>query len=517
MDPTEAEWDAFLSHAGSDKPFVRRLATRLDQDGIRVWMDEKTLRPGDNISQGVANGIERSRTLVCFISRSSLQSDWAKSELNAAIFRDPANQHRRFVTVRLDDADLPDFLKPYKYIDWRDPEDEEAYWSLVDTLTGGRAESGRSPTFHDIFTPGAPPSMPTLLVGRDEQLQDLGDLLLSPGIHPIIIGPRGVGKTSLVRQAMKKVKTGLSSVLEVNTVRSFDECCRTILADLGLEADRVPMTGAAFLRALKTLKARAVVSIDELDDLPVRSPIREEFARFAKAASNQAADLKVKFIFSGIGADAHDLFGGHESSLRNLPQIRLEPLNEDDFRSFLDKAERLLGIRLSESVKTSLSAGSDGFPYYFHQVGFHTFAAFTRDNDATVVTDKHLEDGREAALNAAFSHYLRRYKFTFYKLPDAELHVLAEAVEAYRMRFDYDDFESRVERRGSLSTDTVKTAIRSLVNKGYLDYRKGDRSLVFADPLLKPFLRARLRLPLAKLSRRTRNTPNASQPSLFET
>ena len=40
------EFDVFLSHNSGNKPVVRRLARRLEKAGLRVWLDERQLRPG---------------------------------------------------------------------------------------------------------------------------------------------------------------------------------------------------------------------------------------------------------------------------------------------------------------------------------------------------------------------------------------------------------------------------------------------------------------------------------------
>src|SRR4051812_6493172 len=46
---TKFEYDVFLSHSNKDKPIVRKLADKLAKDGVRVWLDERILQPGDSI------------------------------------------------------------------------------------------------------------------------------------------------------------------------------------------------------------------------------------------------------------------------------------------------------------------------------------------------------------------------------------------------------------------------------------------------------------------------------------
>ena len=38
---------SFLSHSSKDQLVVREIAERLRADGLRVWLDEWVLKPGD--------------------------------------------------------------------------------------------------------------------------------------------------------------------------------------------------------------------------------------------------------------------------------------------------------------------------------------------------------------------------------------------------------------------------------------------------------------------------------------
>jgi len=45
----EFEYDVFLSHSSRDKAVVRPVAERLRADGLRVWLDDWEIHPGDSI------------------------------------------------------------------------------------------------------------------------------------------------------------------------------------------------------------------------------------------------------------------------------------------------------------------------------------------------------------------------------------------------------------------------------------------------------------------------------------
>ena len=117
-------YDVFLSHSSKDKPAVRALAERLRADGLRVWLDEWAILPGDNIPLAIEDGIQRSRILILFMSANAFGSDWVHLERHAVLFRDPANRNRRFIPLRLDDAKIPDLIAQFAYLDWSHPDDE---------------------------------------------------------------------------------------------------------------------------------------------------------------------------------------------------------------------------------------------------------------------------------------------------------------------------------------------------------------------------------------------------------
>jgi len=134
------EFDVFLSHNSNDKPQVRRLAERLKAAGLRVWFDGWTIAPGDIIALKVDEGLEQSRVLLLCISPNALASGWVALERSTAIHRDPSNAGRRFIPLLLADCDLPDTLRRYKYVDFR----EEAEAAFAEVLTACQPETAEA-------------------------------------------------------------------------------------------------------------------------------------------------------------------------------------------------------------------------------------------------------------------------------------------------------------------------------------------------------------------------------------
>lgn len=123
--------DVFLSHSSKDKAVVRPLAERLRKDGLNVWLDEWEIKPGDSIPAKIEEGLECSRVLVLCMSAHAFGSDWAQLESSTFRFRDPLNEQRRFIPLRLDDAPIKGSLAQFLYINWRSADREQEYAKLL--------------------------------------------------------------------------------------------------------------------------------------------------------------------------------------------------------------------------------------------------------------------------------------------------------------------------------------------------------------------------------------------------
>jgi GTPase SAR1 family protein/DNA-directed RNA polymerase subunit RPC12/RpoP len=91
------QYDVFVSHSSGDKPAVLELAERLKADGLRVWLDEWQIQPGDMIGLKINQGLEQSRILLLVMSANASESEWVTFESQTILFNDPTNQQRRFI------------------------------------------------------------------------------------------------------------------------------------------------------------------------------------------------------------------------------------------------------------------------------------------------------------------------------------------------------------------------------------------------------------------------------------
>ena len=77
-------YSCFISYNHSDKSFARRLHDQLQGRGIRCWLDEHQLLPGDDIHDAIDRGIRLWDKVLLCASQASLTSWWVDGEINRA-------------------------------------------------------------------------------------------------------------------------------------------------------------------------------------------------------------------------------------------------------------------------------------------------------------------------------------------------------------------------------------------------------------------------------------------------
>ncbi len=77
-------YSAFISYSHENKPFARSLHDQLQARGIRCWLDEHDLKPGDRILDIVDRAIRLHDKILLCCSEASLNSWWVKDEIRKA-------------------------------------------------------------------------------------------------------------------------------------------------------------------------------------------------------------------------------------------------------------------------------------------------------------------------------------------------------------------------------------------------------------------------------------------------
>ena len=158
-------YDIFLSHNSQDKPAVKWLAAKLeDEAGLRVFLDIWNLVPGDPWQEDLENALEASRTVAVFLGPAGI-SGWHNEELRDAINRRVRDPQRRVIPVLLpgaarpEEMEIPNFLERLTWVVFQDLGDEDVFSRLV---AGIRGEApGRSDKPGELAPPPQPSSAPT--------------------------------------------------------------------------------------------------------------------------------------------------------------------------------------------------------------------------------------------------------------------------------------------------------------------------------------------------------------------
>jgi TIR domain len=151
MSQKRKKYHVFLSHNSVDKPWVNRLKDALEGRGLKVWLDQYEIRPGDLFVDALEKGLESSRTVALIISPEGMQSGWVDEEYNRAIgLAQDKNEKIRLIPVILRTTKLPGFLSGRNWVDFTDESSfdgslEKLIWGITGKKPGSKLSLSLTP------------------------------------------------------------------------------------------------------------------------------------------------------------------------------------------------------------------------------------------------------------------------------------------------------------------------------------------------------------------------------------
>lgn len=130
-------YSCFISYSHADKQFAKWLYKALQDRGIRCWLDEKQLLPGDDIYEMVDRGIRLWDKVLLCCSKHSLTSWWVDNEIGKVFAKEQAIMTKRRKKVL---AVIPLNLDGYLF-DWQDGKGDELRRRFAADFTGWNAEN----------------------------------------------------------------------------------------------------------------------------------------------------------------------------------------------------------------------------------------------------------------------------------------------------------------------------------------------------------------------------------------
>lgn len=329
---------------------------------------------------------------------------------------------------------------------------------------------------HKHIKPSKPVDTPELLQGRHEELAEIKRALYAMGRHVFIYGDRGVGKSSLAQTAAYQYQSADRSILRIGCTRetSFYSELQALATQLIKDAQISEVTHTARLnlkaidleRTSKTTRQSMMPAVKSMDDaLAVINDInqihsdkpiivvdefdaieeqRERFL-FADLLKKMGdSGIYVPMIFTGIASSLDDLLGGHQSSIRQLKPIHLDPLSWDARWDIFLKACDAFAIEPHPEIKYRIAGISDGFPYYVHLITEHLLWKVFDDPHVTCkATMDQYREALDRAVGDVQAHIRKPYDYATMRESDDYHYVIwAAADSSFLLRRTRDMYES---------------------------------------------------------------------------
>jgi hypothetical protein len=124
----------FLLYARSDKQAVHQLYNRMVKDGVKVWVDEKNILPGQDWAYEIRKTIQNSdMVIVCLSKQFNRQGGFRHEEVKIALEKAKALPAGGMfiIPARLEPCDLPEALRRWHCVDLFD---SDGYKKLLETF-----------------------------------------------------------------------------------------------------------------------------------------------------------------------------------------------------------------------------------------------------------------------------------------------------------------------------------------------------------------------------------------------
>lgn len=384
-----------------------------------------------------------------------------------------------------------------------------------------------------VFTPRQPIDAESFLVGRRRFVEQAVGGLATGGGHLLIVGDRGIGKTSLANVVANKsrqrypdgvfthictpadsLRDLVSAPLEkfgvdltLERITQTDEEKRSGKVDFqvvggGLEGgettERTHISEAQRLNvrliADRLASQSGLLVIDELDVLG-RNEVTEALSSLIKQLSDRKSQFKVCLV--GIAETMGQLLAGHESVSRALVEIRLPRLSDAEAREIVASGMQRLFLGMDDEVLFEIATVSSGYPYFVHLLALKC-AERAITEPTTTIRLHHLNQVWEDVISES-QGYLDQYLLSaiehdFSSLP---ARVLSAAANLGTGNLDLATLVAQVRSLES-DRDTKEAQITQCIHrlvreKPEILVQYGRRAVRFKDPRIPVYLRIRAR------------------------
>jgi hypothetical protein len=285
-----------------------------------------------------------------------------------------------------------------------------------------RAEARKR--LEQAFTPHKPIYLPELLAGRLPLLYRASDAINTEGLHPILYGDRGTGKTSLARvlavtsQEAEQQDGRRSIYVSCTSSDSYSSVWRKICQEiqigqrqLGFVQEAVAPLASAIIDVgnsldnpndvrlfVRSFPNPAVIVIDEFERLP-SSDDRRLMADTIKLFAD--SDVPATIVLVGVAESVGDLISEHQSVARNIAPLQVEPMSPAELAEIVQRGFGHAGLDFESGIETKIAGWSQGYPHYTHLLGLWAGRRALEAARVTVTINDLEEAVQDALRNAA--------------------------------------------------------------------------------------------------------------------
>ena len=263
----------------------------------------------------------------------------------------------------------------------------------------------------NVFTPATPIRDADLFAGRGALMLRIADAVNQPGMHCILFGERGVGKTSManilptvIRAAIGHEQVATASV-NCDTSDSYATLVRKLMQEivtvqelprLGFGnltdqsetpiADRLPdqPTPNDLRLLMQSIPANWLLIVDEFDRI-----IDQDCIRLMTDTIKILSDYSVPatIVLVGVADNVETLLKEHQSVERCLTQVRMPRMTLDELRTIIDNGLRQVDMAVEGSAAWQIPTVSQGYPHYTHLLALHAARSAVADGRRGVNRD----------------------------------------------------------------------------------------------------------------------------------
>jgi hypothetical protein len=234
----------------------------------------------------------------------------------------------------------------------------------------------------ELFSPGAPIDDLSLLAGRINQLEQMVDVVVQRGMHGILYGERGVGKSSLANtfsvRLITPTKTRSAISVTCDPSDDFSKIWRKVFRRLSFSSDAEGTTvdqsykgeiypdDVAVELAKFELNTIPIIILDEFDQIKDENA-KTLMANAIKTLSDQS--VRTTVIIVGVADSVGELLKEHSSIARCLRQIFMQRMSTSELGEIITTRLPKVGMSVRNDVLADIVTLSRGLPHYTHLFG----------------------------------------------------------------------------------------------------------------------------------------------------